>query len=180
MEQTKRYVANCSFGKDSMASILLAIKYGEPLDQVLYCEVMFDQHISGEVPEHREFIQKTAIPKLNEWGIETIVLRSVVTYMDFVTKPITRGAMQGKLHGFPLCGRCAIQRDCKNRTIQVWNRQQRSEIITYVGIASDEIKRLARLDGTHKVSLLKRYGVCLLYTKTPPRHHRGWALPGWA
>lgn len=159
MGQTKRYVANCSFGKDSMASILLAKKYGEPLDQVLYCEVMFDQHISGEVPKHRKFIYEVAIPRLKAWGIEVTVLRSAVTYMDFVTKPITRGAMRGKLHGFPLCGRCAIQRDCKNRTIQTWNRQQQSEIITYVGIASDETKRLARLDGVHKISLLERYGV---------------------
>lgn len=159
MEQTVKYVASSSFGKDSMATILLALEYGEPLGQVLYCEVMFDREVSGEVPEHRVFIHEAAIPKLEEWGIKTTILRSPTTYMDYVAKPITRGAMRGKLHGFPLCGRCAIQRDCKNRTIQRWNRRQKSKVVTYVGIASDETKRLARLDRTSKVSLLERYGV---------------------
>ena len=51
-----RYIASCSFGKDSLGTILLAQKYGEPLDEAVYCEVMFDQNISGEVPEHRDFI----------------------------------------------------------------------------------------------------------------------------
>lgn len=159
IERLVRYVANSSFGKDSIATILLALEHGEPLDQVLYCEVMFDREISGEVPEHRQFIHEVAIPKLEAWGIHTTILRPGTSYMDYVTKPITRGAMRGKLHGFPLCGRCAIQRDCKTRVIQAWNRQQSSAIVTYVGIAGDETKRLARLDGMSKVSLLERYGV---------------------
>lgn len=49
------YVAGCSFGKDSIATIITAIERGEPLDEAVYCEVMFDDEISGEVPEHRRF-----------------------------------------------------------------------------------------------------------------------------
>ena len=51
-----KYVASCSFGKDSLATILLALMHNEPLDEVVYCEVMFDAGVSGEVPEHRDFI----------------------------------------------------------------------------------------------------------------------------
>ena len=40
--------------------------HGEPLDEVIYCEVMFDQGISGEIPEHRDFICRTAIPRLEK------------------------------------------------------------------------------------------------------------------
>ena len=58
----KRYVASCSFGKDSMATVILALEHSEPLDEVTYCEVMFDEHISGEVPEHREFIHTGSNP----------------------------------------------------------------------------------------------------------------------
>ena len=54
--QREKYVASCSFGKDSLAAILLAIQHGEPLDEAVYCEVMFDRNVSGEVPEHRDFI----------------------------------------------------------------------------------------------------------------------------
>lgn len=159
MGEAIKHVAACSFGKDSIAAILLALQHNEPLDEVIYCEVMFDQETSGEVPEHRAFIYEAAIPKLKKWGIETTVLRSDTTYMDYMTKPITRGAMKGKLHGFPLCGRCSIQRDCKSRTIQTWVRQQTAKIVTYVGITSDETRRLARLDGVTKISLLQKYGI---------------------
>lgn len=55
MKMECRYIAGSSFGKDSMASILTAIRYKEPLDAVLYCEVMYDENVSGEVPEHRDF-----------------------------------------------------------------------------------------------------------------------------
>ena len=51
-----KHIASCSFGKDSLATILLALEHGEPLDEAVYCEVMFDKTISGEVPEHRDFI----------------------------------------------------------------------------------------------------------------------------
>ena len=33
-----KYVASCSFGKDSLATILLALMHSEPLDEVVYCE----------------------------------------------------------------------------------------------------------------------------------------------
>ena len=49
-----QYIASRSFGKDSIATVLLALEKGEPLDAVLFCEVMFDhaRGISGEIPEH--------------------------------------------------------------------------------------------------------------------------------
>ena len=64
MNAAKRYIISCSFGKDSLATILLAKKHGEPLDEAVYCEVMFDKTISGEVPEHRDFIYTRGIPAL--------------------------------------------------------------------------------------------------------------------
>ena len=51
-----KYVASCSGGKDSVATLLLAAQHNEPLDEAVFSEVMFDQDTSGEVPEHRDFI----------------------------------------------------------------------------------------------------------------------------
>jgi len=51
-----KYIASCSFGKDSLAMILTIIEHGLPLDEVVYCEVMFDDTTSGEYPEHAAFI----------------------------------------------------------------------------------------------------------------------------
>jgi len=101
----KKHIASCSFGKDSLAAILLAKRHGEPLDEALYCEVMFDRHTSGEVPEHRDFIYSTAIPALEDMGVKVTVLRAEKTYVDLFTGKITRGPKEGLLRSFPICGR---------------------------------------------------------------------------
>ena len=100
-----KHVASCSFGKDSLATILLALERGEPLDEAVYCEVMFDKEISGEVPEHRDFIYTTAIPALERRGVKVTVLRSETTYVDLFTGKITRGPKKGLLRSFPICRR---------------------------------------------------------------------------
>lgn len=35
-----------------MATIILAHEKGYPLDEIIFSEVMFDENISGELPEH--------------------------------------------------------------------------------------------------------------------------------
>lgn len=47
-----KYIASWSGGKDSTASIILAHEHNEPLDLIIFSEVMFDENISGELPEH--------------------------------------------------------------------------------------------------------------------------------
>lgn len=71
-----KYVASCSYGKDSMAMVLLALERNLPLDEVIYCEVMFANNISGEHPEHREFIYSTAVPFLKSVGIKSTIIKS--------------------------------------------------------------------------------------------------------
>ena len=149
-------VASCSFGKDSLATILLAMEHGEPLDEAVYCEVMFDEGISGEVPEHRDFIYETAIPALERMGVRVRVLRSEQTYVGLFTGQITRGPKKGLLRSFPIAGRCAVQRDCKLKPIRQFQRTLSPDTVQYVGIAKDEPKRLQRLR-KGQVSLLETY-----------------------
>ena len=156
MERPK-FIASCSFGKDSLAAILLAKEHGEPLDEAVYCEVMFDKGVSGEVPEHRDFIYETAIPKLEEMGVRIIVLRSAKTYVDLFTGRVTRGPKKGMVRSFPLCGKCAVQRDCKIRPIQRYQKNLPPGTVQYIGIAQDEQERLLRLESGRQVSLLAKY-----------------------
>lgn len=65
------------------------------------------------------------------------------------------GKFKGKLYGFPIGKRCLINRDCKVGAIKKYLKQF-SNIIQYIGIASDEQERLARLKG-NKISLLDKY-----------------------
>lgn len=151
-----KHIASCSFGKDSLATILLALEHGEPPDEVVYCEVMFDKTLSGEVPEHRAFIYDTAIPRLEQMGLKIWVLRSDKTYVDLFTGQITRGPKKGMLRAFPICGKCYVQRDCKIRPIRQYQRALPPDTVQYIGIAHDEQERLLRLTG-QQVSLLEKY-----------------------
>lgn len=62
-----KYIASWSGGKDSTASIILAHEHNEPLDLIIFSEVMFDREISGELPEHIDFIKSKAIPLFEKW-----------------------------------------------------------------------------------------------------------------
>ena len=152
-----KHIVSWSFGKDSMATVLLAKKHDLPLDEAVYCEVMFDTNTSGELPEHRDFIYRIAIPALRRMGISVRVLRSEKTYVSLFTGHVTRGPKKGMIRSFPVCGKCYVQRDCKARPLREYRKALPSGTVHYVGIAADEPKRLARL-GENQVSLLYQYG----------------------
>jgi 3'-phosphoadenosine 5'-phosphosulfate sulfotransferase (PAPS reductase)/FAD synthetase len=165
-----KHIASCSFGADSTATVLLAIENDEPLDELAYCEVMFDRETSGEVPEHRDFIYEKAIPYFETHGIKTKVLRADWTYIDHFTAVITRGERKGKIRGFPLCGMCTICRDCKLPPIRKYIKELPSETVQYIGIADDEQERLFRLDA-NKISLLSKYHVTQTAARELDKRH---------
>lgn len=152
------YIACCSFGKDSLATVLLALEHNEPLDEVLYCEVMFDDEISAEHPVHRDFIYNTAIPYLEARGVKVSVVRSKHNLANCFIKRNKRGKedRRGKLWGFPLSGMCYLNTLGKIAPINSFLRNRNT--IQYVGIAIDEPRRLARLkEKAHTISLLEKY-----------------------
>ena len=152
-----KYIASWSGGKDSTASIILAHEHNEPLDLIIFSEVMFDKNISGELPEHIDFIKNKAIPVFESWGYEVKILRSDKTYMDCFHHRTVRGKSKGMKKGFVMSGHCDVQRDCKLRPIkQFWNGQE--DFTQYIGIAIDEPVRMARVvNSGNKVSLLEKY-----------------------
>lgn len=154
-----KYIASVSGGKDSCASLILAAENREPLDEVVYCEVMFDAETSGEMPEHIDFINTRLKPFVErELQVPFVHLRSKKTYLDAFNHIITRGNQKGKTHGFPLPQMCLINRDCKIPPISAYWKRFEEDVTQYVGIASDEVKRNKRLEGTNKMSLLVKYG----------------------
>ena len=98
----KLYVASCSFGKDSIATILLALEHNEPIDRVVFAEVMFDHEkgISGEIPEHIEWIYNTAIPRLEQMGVKVDVVKDKQDYKSFFTNAVGGGSTKGASTAF--------------------------------------------------------------------------------
>lgn len=154
-----KFIASCSGGKDSVATLILAHEHGEPLDEVVYCEVMFDQETSGEHPEHQAFIYEKVKPFVeNELHVPFTILKSQITYVDVFKHLITKGPNIGKEYGFAYPGMCAINRDCKIPPIRNYWKTNSKNVSQYVGIAYDEQERLLRLEGTNQISLLAKYG----------------------
>lgn len=153
-----KHYASCSFGKDSVATVLLALEHGEPLDGVIWCEVMYDhaRRISGEIPEHVEWIYNTAIPAFERMGVKTTVVRGEKDYLHEFYRRGVSGKYEGQMRGFPLGGRCCINRECKVGPIRRHMRQL-GDYAAYIGIAIDEPKRLERLK-PGQISLLAKYG----------------------
>ena len=78
-------------------------------------------------------------------GVKIIVLRSKKTYVDLFASRVTRGPKKGMVRSFPICGKCAVQRDCKVRPIERYQKALPPGTLQYVGIARDEQDRLLRL-----------------------------------
>ena len=153
-----KHIAACSGGKDSVATILLAAKHNDPLDEIVFSEVMFDKETTGEVPEHRDFIYDKLKPFCeNELGVKFTILHAPKTYDDIFHHIIVRGPHKGEKRGFVWAGMCAANRECKVNPMQKYNKSLSPDTVSYVGIAVDEPKRLARLEGTSKISLLDKY-----------------------
>jgi 3'-phosphoadenosine 5'-phosphosulfate sulfotransferase (PAPS reductase)/FAD synthetase len=160
-EKKPLYVASCSFGKDSIATILLALEHNEPLDRVVFSEVMFDHKkgISGEIPEHIEWIYNTAIPRLEEMGVKVDVVRAKQDYVGLCNKILKSGKKAGCKYGHQNCRPCYANSDLKIAPIRSYLSKLKKDydVVQYIGIAIDEQERLERLKGTNKVSLLQKY-----------------------
>ena len=156
-----KHIASFSGGKDSAATIILAHEHGDPLDQIIFAEVMFDQEISGELPEHIDFVKNKCIPLFESWGYKVEILHAKKTYMDCFNKVTQRSKVPervGRKYGFPMAGKCVINDRCKVGAIrEFFKTQDMDDVVQYIGIATDEPKRLKRIDGTRKVSLLAKY-----------------------
>lgn len=155
-----KYIASWSGGKDSTASIILAHENNEPLDTIIFCEVMFSEHITGEIPEKIDFVRKVAKPLFESWGYEVIILHHNKTFLDnFYHVRGKRSKWCGKRLGFPMAGKCYMN-DAKREPIKKFYREIKGEYTDYVGIAIDEKERLERMAvrNCKQVSLLAKYG----------------------
>ena len=148
-----KYIASCSFGKDSLAMILTIIEHGLPLDEVVYREVMFDDTTSGEYPEHADFIHNKAVPILElVYGLKVTVLRAKTNYKERLARPNTKGKHIGEPRGFPLRLGPWCNSELKMKPLRDYERGLSEAVHEYVGIAVDEPARLERVLKTDNAS----------------------------
>ena len=138
-------VFNLSFGKDSMATLILAAEQGIPIDRVMYCDIRFSPEMSGEHPIMAEWIPK-AEERLKElFGITVDHVYSGVSFVEQFYKTIQKGKMKGFNYGFPYIIAPWCNDRLKMKAVQKYNSQFKEQVTSFCGIAYDEPIRWERM-----------------------------------
>lgn len=144
-----RYVASVSFGKDSLAMLLLILEHNLPLDEVVF----YDTGMEFQAIYN---IRDKVIPLLIEKNIAYTELKPPMSFKDMMYNN-PRISRKGELKkGYGWCG--GLCRWGTTYKTQVINNYLKGEIHQYVGIAIDEPIRLERLKETNKSSPLAEFG----------------------
>ncbi len=155
-------IVGVSGGKDSLATCILLHWLDIPF-KTITAEVWWKEGITGENPYHYEFMHGVAVPKLNSWGVTCDFVRSKITAYEYMTTPIAYSKNHpervGKVRGFPICGKCGIQRDCKIRPCKKYYKQQTENYRVITGIAADEKGRLLSNSANNRMSILELINV---------------------
>ena len=173
-------IVGLSGGKDSLATCILLHWLDIPF-KTITAEVWWKDDITGENPYHYEFMHGIAVPKLNTWGVTCDFVRGKITAYEYITTPIKYSKYPeriGKARGFPLCGKCGIQRDCKLKPCEKYYKQQTENYNVITGIAADEKDRLLTNSANNRISILEliavpeyeTYGICTGETLLSPTY----------
>ena len=138
-------IFDLSFGKDSMATVILAAEQGKPIDHVMYCDIRFSPEISGEHPIMAEWIPKAEKRLKGLFGITVDHAYSGVTFEEQFYKVKKKGKHVGCNYGFPyLLGAWCNDR-LKLKAISKYLSQFKGSLTQFVGIANDEPIRWERM-----------------------------------
>lgn len=138
-------IFSLSFGKDSMATIILAAEQGIPIDRVLYADIKFNDEISGEHPIMAEWIP-TAEKKLKElFGVTVDHVYSGVSFYEQFYKVKQKGNHVGDIYGFPHAVAAWCNSCLKIKAISKYISQFHEKTTQFVGIAYDEPRRWERM-----------------------------------
>lgn len=141
-----KYIASCSFGKDSLAMLIKIKELGLPLDEVIYCDIRYDNNISGEMPLMAEFIPKAEKILKDKFGIDVKHITYKRTFKEQFYTIKKRGKHIGDNYGFPYVIGAWCNSRLKIEPIRNYLKSFDEPIIQYVGIAFDEPKRYERLN----------------------------------
>ena len=173
-------IVGLSGGKDSVATCLKLIELGVPFETVT-AEVWWQGDITGENPKHYEWMHGKLIPYLNANGVKTHFIRGIDAKAYMLT-PIAFSKHHperiGKYRGFPLCGRCGIQRDCKTRPCEKFYKQK-SGYNKITGICANEAKRAESQIRNGNIPLFyalgihecETYHICTTHGMLSPTYH---------
>lgn len=164
----KEIIISWSGGKDSTASILLALENGIKISRICHVDMRYDDATPAILPEHYDFVM-TAAERFREMGLRVDIERSRKTAYELASHISTKGNCIGRRVGMLEFGCiCGFKRVKICTADGHWRRFLQSsdtaragsicDLLECVGIAADEPRRLARL-GKNKFSILAEKGI---------------------
>ena len=143
-----KFIASCSFGKDSLAMVLKLLELNYPLDEVVYFDigVEFDS-----IRANAERIK----PILEAHKVKFTVLKPSDTFLYTMTEKLVKKRNGEAQNGYKWCGGCARWgTTLKLDAISKHNKTYGDEvIIEYVGVAADERNRINRQRNGNRVKI---------------------------
>lgn len=139
-------IFSLSFGKDSMATLILAVEQGIPIDRVMYCDIRFSPEMSGEHPLMAQWIP-TAEKRLKDlFGITVEHAYSGISFYEQFYKVKNKGNHIGDRYGFPHLTGAWCNSRLKMKAINKFVKEvSGGYTTTFVGIAADEPQRWERM-----------------------------------
>lgn len=141
-----KYIASCSFGKDSLCMLIKIKELNMPLDEVIFCDIKFDNNISGEMPLMAHFIPKAEKILKEKYDITVKHLSYEKTFIEQFYTVKQKGNRKGQIYGFPFTIGAWCNARLKINPINKYIKSIQDDVIQYVGIAYDEPERYERLN----------------------------------
>lgn len=157
-----KYIASCSFGKDSLAMVLkLLEKEKYPLDEVVFCDTGME---FKAIYNNRDKLVEILANK----GVKYTELSFNKPFEYYAFDHNIKTKDRSKKVGYGWCGGCARWgTTLKKQAINNYYKTINEPIVEYIGIATDEQKRLDHLGKTVKIYPLAEWGMtekgCLEY-----------------
>lgn len=141
-----KYIASVSFGKDSLAMLLMLIEKNCKLDEVIFYDTGMEFKAIYEI---RDEINKL----LEKVGIKYTELKPKEPFLYKMLEKEVHKRDKTIQYGYGLCGgRCRWGTTEKNNTITKYLKSQYSQDYKeYIGIASDETTRIEKERNEHKL-----------------------------
>jgi 3'-phosphoadenosine 5'-phosphosulfate sulfotransferase (PAPS reductase)/FAD synthetase len=159
-----KHIASVSFGKDSLAMLLLMLEKEYPLDEVIYYNTGVEFQAIYDI---RDKVKKM----LDEKGIKFTEIKPKYDFMwSAFERPINKRT-GGVRYGLSWCGGfCRWHTSEKVNAIKEHYKIYNEPITEYVGIAVDEPERLERAKSKGQITPLADWGMseadCLAYCKS--------------
>lgn len=141
-----KYIASVSFGKDSLAMLLILLEKGYRLDEVIFYDTGMEFKAIYDI---RDIIAEL----LKSKNIKYTELKPKIPFMDKMMNIEVHKRDGTTQNGYGLCGnRCRWGTTEKNITISKYLKSKYGQAYKeYIGIAADETKRIEKERNMHKL-----------------------------